>query len=133
MADWRIYCHTANIKSANIAHRVDSRRRRGDRTVIPPNLYPIFFPFLAIRQTLFPPIYPAIRYHDSSGSKGTSMDVSISCGSSSAARKNDDLELNSISVVSLSVAVFCASTLIILVALLIIRHMLRQKKKYTIR
>ena len=28
------------------------------------------------------------------------MDVSISCGSSSAARKNDDLELNSISVSS---------------------------------
>ena len=62
------------------------------------------------------------------------MDVSISCSSDSAAGKSDEHELNSVSVVSLSVAVFCASTLIILVALLIIRHILRQKKtKYTIR
>ena len=69
-------------------------------------------------------------YHDFIGSKSTSMDVSISCGSISAedsTEKSD--ELNSVSVASLSVAVICASALIILVALLIIRHMLRQKKK----
>ena len=33
LADWRISCHAANIKSANCANCVDSRRRHGDRTV----------------------------------------------------------------------------------------------------
>ena len=57
------------------------------------------------------------------------MDISISCGDDG---KSD--ELNSVSIVSLSVAVLCASVVILLVAVLIIMVMLRQKKeKYTIR
>ena len=65
LADWRISCHTVNIKSANnnyCANRVDSGVAIVPK---PPNLYPpiaIFFLFLAIRQILFPSIYLAIRY-----------------------------------------------------------------------
>ena len=77
------------------------------------------------------------------------MDVSISCGSDSADKDSggvsddstdDDRdstadvdsagvsdELSRVSVTSLSVAVICASAVIILVAVLIIVYMLRQK------
>ena len=62
LVDWWISCHIANIKSC--ANRIDSRRRRGDRTVtakfISSNCN--FLPFSSNPQTLFPLIYPAIRY-----------------------------------------------------------------------
>ena len=77
-------------------------------------------------------------HHELPSSTATSMDISISCGSDGVS--NDDNsgdvesaglshELNSISLASLSVAIVCASAVIILVAVLIIMFIVKQKRK----
>ena len=48
LANWRISCHTTNIKSTNIAPTVQTPREGVAIVPVPPNLYAIFFRFLAI-------------------------------------------------------------------------------------
>ena len=61
LADWRISCHTANIKSANIAPTAEKAWRSYHATSNC-QIYIRQLQFSSIRQTLFPPIYSATRY-----------------------------------------------------------------------
>ena len=67
-------------------------------------------------------------HHEYTGS--TSMDISISCGSTIT---SESAELDTVSAVSLSIAVICIFALIVLVAVLIVVFLLRRRKKYSAR
>ena len=66
-------------------------------------------------------------YHDYTDNKANSMDVLISCGSSS--EEEAAASISSVSAASLSIAVICAVAVVILAAVLIAVLILRRRKK----